>query len=165
MDTTKENLNGSKKRLSNTEYRWAVAIVYGGCLSIGTRILYEINGSASDSTFDPKNSYYMWLILLISALLSNLLFDPRGRDCYKSFQVRYPRFLKAIFKARFFGAFHDAVLGARLRDFYMVLLMMPFVAAIHEISAYCGHPSNFLVECLVIFGFQCFLKFCAKLGW
>ncbi|WQY34512.1 hypothetical protein KVJ80_03360 [Helicobacter pylori] len=154
-----------KERLSNTEYRWAVALVYGGCLSIGTSILFEMNGSASDSTFDPKNSYYMWLILLISALLSNLLFDPRGRDCYKFFQVRYPRFLKAIFKARFFGAFYDAVLGARLRDFYMVLLTMPFVAAIHEISAYCGHPSNFLVECLVFLGFQCFLKFCAKLGW
>ncbi|WP_154549924.1 hypothetical protein [Helicobacter pylori] len=154
-----------KKRLSNTEYRWAVALVYGGCLSIGTSILFEMNGSASDSTFDPKNSYYMWLILLIAALLSNLLFDPRDRDRYKSFQVRYPRFLKAIFKARFFGAFYDAVLGARLRDFYMVLSIMPFVAAIHEISAYFGHPSNFLVECLVFLGFQCFLKFCAKLGW
>ncbi|WP_441712965.1 hypothetical protein [Helicobacter pylori] len=154
-----------KERLSNTEYRWAVALVYGGCLSIGTSILFEMNGSASDSTFDPKNSYYMWLILLISALLSNLLFDPRDRDCYKSFQVRYPRFLKAIFKARFFGAFYDAVLGARLRDFYMVLLMIPFAIAMHEISAYCGHPSNFLVECLVFLGFQCFLKFCAKLGW
>ncbi len=165
MDTTKENLNGSKKRLSNTEYQWAVALVYGGCLSIGTRILYEINGSASDSTFDPKNSYYMWLILLIATLLSNLLFDPRGRDCYKSFQVRYPRFLKAIFKARFFGAFYNAVLGARLRDFYMVLLIIPFVVAMHEISAYFGHPSNFIVECLVIFGFQCFLKLCTKLGW
>ncbi|GAA7982597.1 hypothetical protein HpBT295_14920 [Helicobacter pylori] len=168
MDTTKENLNGSKKRLSNTEYRWAVALVYGGCLSIGTSILFEMNGSASDSTFDPKNSYYMWLVLLISSLLSNLLFDPRGRggrDCYKSFQVRYPRFLKAIFKARFFGVFYDAVLGARLSDFYMVLLMIPFAIAIHEISAYCGHPSNFLVECLVILGFQCFLKLCAKLGW
>ncbi len=157
-----------KERLSNTEYRWAVALVYGGCLSIGTSILFEMNGSASDSTFDPKNSYYMWLILLISSLLSNLLFDPRGRggrDCYKSFQVRYPRFLKAIFKARFFGAFYDAVLGARLSDFYMVLLMIPFAMAIHEISAYCGHPSNFLVECLVILGFQCFLKLCTKLGW
>ncbi|WQW45941.1 hypothetical protein KVM81_03260 [Helicobacter pylori] len=165
MDTTKENLNGSKKRLSISEYRWAVALVYGGCLSMGTSILYEINGSASDPTFDPKNSYYMWLILLIATLLSNLLFDPRGRDCYKSFQVRYPRFLKAIFKARFFGAFYDAVLGARLRDFYMVLLMIPFVVAMHEISAYCGHPSNFLIECLVILGFQCFFKLCAKLGW
>ncbi len=154
-----------KKRLSNTEYRWAVALVYGGCLSIGTSILFEMNGSASDSTFDPKNSYYMWLILLISALLSNLLFDPRGRDCYKSFQVRYPRFLKSIFKARFFGAFYDTVLGARLRDFYMVLSMIPFAIAMHEISAYCGHPSNFLVECLVILGFQCFLKLCTKLGW
>ncbi|WP_441733647.1 hypothetical protein [Helicobacter pylori] len=165
MDTTKENLNGSKKRLSGSEYQWAVALVYGGCLSIGTSILFEMNGSASDSTFDPKNSYYMWLILLISALLSNLLFDPRGRDCYKSFQVRYPRFLKAIFKARFFGTFHDAVLGARLRDFYVVLLMIPFAIAIHEVSAYFGHPSNFLVECLVILGLQCFLKLCAKLGW
>ncbi|GAA9143343.1 hypothetical protein Taitung76_10870 [Helicobacter pylori] len=154
-----------KKRLSISEYRWAVALVYGGCLSIGTSILFEMNGSASDSTFDPKNSYYMWLILLIATLLSNLLFDPRGRDCYKSFQVRYPRFLKAIFKARFFGAFYDAVLGARLRDFYMVLSIMPFVAAIHEISAYCGHPSNFFVECLVFLGLQCFLKLCTKLGW
>ncbi|QQW96468.1 hypothetical protein HG558_03140 [Helicobacter pylori] len=165
MDTTKENLNGSKERLSISEYRRAVALVYGGCLSMITSILYEINGSASDSTFDPKNSYYMWLTLLIATLLSNLLFDPRGRDCYKSFQVRYPRFLKAIFKARFFGAFYDAVLGARLRDFYIVLSIMPFAVAMHEISAYCGHPSNFLVECLVILGFQCFLKLCAKLGW
>ncbi|AEN18745.1 hypothetical protein [Helicobacter pylori] len=169
MDTTKENLNGSKKRLSISEYRWAVALVYGGCLSMGTGILYEINGSASDSTFDPKNSYYMWLILLIAALLSNLLFDPRGRDCYKSFQVRYPRFLKAIFKARFFGAFYDAVLGARLRDFYLMLLVMPFVIAMHEISAYCGHPSNLLIESLVMLGFLvCFglcVKLCAKWGW
>ncbi|GAA7391078.1 hypothetical protein KVL03_03105 [Helicobacter pylori] len=154
-----------KERLSISEYQWAVGLVYGGCLSIGTSILFEMNGSASDSTFDPKNSYYMWLILLISSLLSNLLFDPRGRDCYKSFQVRYPRFLKAIFKARFFGAFYDAVLGARLRDFYIVLLMMPFAIAMHEISAYFGHPSNFLVECLVFLGFQCFLKLCTKLGW
>ncbi|GAA7407962.1 hypothetical protein MM0349_13370 [Helicobacter pylori] len=158
-----------KERLSISEYRWAVAIVYGGCLSIGTSILFEMNGSASDSTFDPKNSYYMWLILLISSLLSNLLFDPRGRDCYKSFQVRYPRFLKAIFKARFFGAFYDAVLGSRLRDFYMVLLMMPFAIAMHEISAYFGHPSNFLVECLVMLGFVCVfglcVRLCAKLGW
>ncbi|ADI34763.1 Hypothetical protein HPV225_0686 [Helicobacter pylori v225d] len=154
-----------KERLSISEYRWAVGLVYGGCFSITTTILYEINGSASDSTFDPKNSYCVWLALLIAALLSNLLFDPRGRDCYKSFQVRYPRFLKAIFKARFFGAFYDAVLGARLRDFYMALSIMPFVVAMHEISAYCGHPSNFLIEALVIFGFQCFLKLCAKLGW
>ncbi|GAA7264014.1 hypothetical protein ID0507_05700 [Helicobacter pylori] len=122
MDTTKENLNGSKKRLSNTEYQWAVALVYGGFLSTTTRTLYEINGSANDPIFDPKNSYYMWLMALIAALLSNLLFDPRGRDCYKSFQVRYPRFLKAIFKARFFGAFYNAVLGARLRDFYADIL-------------------------------------------
>ncbi len=154
-----------KERLSISEYQRAVGLVYGGCLSIGTSILFEMNGSASDSTFDPKNSYYMWLILLIATLLSNLLFDPRGRDCYKSFQVRYPRFLKAIFKARFFGAFYDAVLGARLRDFYMVLLIMPFAIAMHEISAYFGHPSNFLVECLVFLGLQCFLKLCAKLGW
>ncbi|GAA9123516.1 hypothetical protein Taitung52_10940 [Helicobacter pylori] len=132
---------------------------------MGTRILYEINGSASDSTFDPKNSYYMWLILLIATLLSNLLFDPRDRDCYKSFQVRYPRFLKAIFKARFFGAFYNAVLGARLRNFYMVLLIIPFVVAMHEISAYFGHPSNFLVECLVFLGLQYLLKLYAKLGW
>ncbi|WP_390552599.1 hypothetical protein, partial [Helicobacter pylori] len=102
-------------------------------------------------------------------LLSNLLFDPRGRDCYKSFQVRYPRFLKAIFKARFFGAFYNAVLGSRLRDFYMALLTMPFIAAIHEISAYCGHPSNFLVEGLVILGLVCVfglcVRLCTKLGW
>ncbi|GAA8035836.1 hypothetical protein HpCS8_11250 [Helicobacter pylori] len=169
MDTTKENLNGSKKRLSNTKYRWAVALVYGGFLSTTTRTLYEINGSASDPIFDPKNSYYMWLMALIAALLSNLLFDPRGRDCYKSFQVIYPRFLKAIFKARFFGAFYDAVLGARLRDFYMALLIMPFVAAIHEISAYCGHPSNLLIEGLVILSFVCVfglcVRLCVKLGW
>ncbi|GAA7530062.1 hypothetical protein JP0014_04890 [Helicobacter pylori] len=154
-----------KERLSISEYQRAVGLVYGGCLSIGTSILFEMNGSASDSTFDPKNSYYMWLILLIATLLSNLLFDPRGRDCYKSFQVRYPRFLKAIFKARFFGAFYDAVLGARLRDFYMVLLIMPFAIAMHEISAYFGHPSNFFVECLVFLGLQYLLKLCAKLGW
>ncbi|GAA8932858.1 hypothetical protein SLK237_07030 [Helicobacter pylori] len=102
-------------------------------------------------------------------MLSNLLFDPRGRDCYKSFQVRYPRFLKAIFKARFFGAFHDAVLGARLRDFYVALLTMPFIAAIHEISAYCGHPSNLLIEGLVMLGLVCVfgicVRLCAKLGW
>ncbi len=107
----------------------------------------------------------MWLVGLIAALLSNLLFDPRGRDCYKSLQVGYPKFFKAIFKARFFGAFYNAVLGSRLRDFYMMLLTMPFIAAIHEVSAYCGHPSNFLVEGLVIVGFQGFLKLCAKWGW
>ncbi|WQS01291.1 hypothetical protein KVE62_03305 [Helicobacter pylori] len=154
-----------KDRLSISEYQRAVALVYGVCLSMITRILFETNGSASAPTFDPKNSYYMWLTLLIAALLSNLLFDPRGRDRYKSFQVGYPRFLKAIFKARFFGAFYDAVLGARLRDFYMVLLMMPFVVAMHEFSAYCGYPSNLLVECLVLLGLQYFLKLCAKLGW
>ncbi|MBM0607674.1 hypothetical protein JQ285_07290 [Helicobacter pylori] len=47
----------------------------------------------------------------------------------------------------------------------MALLTMPFIAAIHEISAYCGHPSNLLIEGLVILGFQGFLKLCAKLGW
>ncbi|WRA73166.1 hypothetical protein FE347_04120 [Helicobacter pylori] len=164
MDTTKENLNGSKKRLSDWEYQWAVAIVYAGCIST---IPYSLG--AVDPLFSPKDSYYAWLTLLIAALLSNLLFDPRGRDRYKSFQVRYPRFLKAIFKARFFGAFHDAVLGARLRDFYVALLTMPFIAAIHEISAYCGHPSNLLIEGLVMFGFLvCFgicVRLCAKLGW
>ncbi|WP_459103248.1 hypothetical protein [Helicobacter pylori] len=164
MDTTKENLNGSKKRLSDWEYRWAVAIVYAGCIST-----IPHNLGAVDPLFSPKDSYYAWLTLLIAALLSNLLFDPRGRDCYKSFQVRYPRFLKAIFKARFFGAFYNAVLGARLRDFYMALLTMPFIAAIHEISAYCGHPSNLLVEGLVMLGFVCVfglcVRLCAKLGW
>ncbi|WP_367696813.1 hypothetical protein [Helicobacter pylori] len=158
-----------KNRLSDWEYQWAVALVYTICISINARIFYDIDGSASDSIFDPKNSYYMWLVGLIAALLSNLLFDPRGRDCYKSFPVRYPRFLKAIFKARFFGAFYNAVLGARLRDFYMALLTMPFVVAIHEVSAYCGHPSNFLVEGLVILAFLCVFGICSRLctkwGW
>ncbi|UOR83907.1 hypothetical protein [Helicobacter pylori] len=153
-----------KERLSISEYRWAVAIVYAGCIST-----FRCSQGAVDPLFSPKDSYYAWLTLLIAALLSNLLFDPRGRDCYKSFQVRYPRFLKAIFKARFFGAFHDAVLGSRLRDFYVALLTMPFVAAIHEVSAYCGHPSNFLVEGLVILSFVCVfglcVRLCAKLGW
>ncbi len=162
MNTTKENLNGSKERLSISEYRWAVVIVYAGCIS-------TFRCSQGTILFDPKNSYYMWLMALIAALLSNLLFDPRGRDCYKSFQVRYPRFLKAIFKARFFGAFYNAVLGARLRDFYMALLTMPFVAAIHEISAYCGHPSNFFVEGLILLSFVCVfglcVRLCVKLGW
>ncbi|MGL2798776.1 hypothetical protein ACQJ8R_04085 [Helicobacter pylori] len=153
-----------KERLSISEYRWAVALVYAGCIST---IPYSLG--ASDPLFSPKDSYYAWLTILIVALLSNLLFDPRGRDCYKSFQVRYPRFLKAIFKARFFGAFYNAVLGSRLRDFYVMLLTMPFIAAIHEISAYCGHPSNLLIEGLVMLGFLvCFglcVRLCAKLGW
>ncbi len=153
-----------KERLSISEYRWAVAIVYAGCIST-----FRCSQGAVDPLFSPKDSYYAWLTLLIAALLSNLLFDPRGRDCYKSFQVRYPRFLKAIFKARFFGAFHDAVLGARLRDFYVALLTMPFVAAIHEISAYCGHPSNLLVEGLILLSFVCVfglcVRLCVKLGW
>ncbi|GAA9112621.1 hypothetical protein BTM330_12290 [Helicobacter pylori] len=153
-----------KERLSISEYRWAVAIVYAGCIST-----FRCSQGAVDPLFSPKDSYYAWLTLLIAALLSNLLFDPRGRDCYKSFQVRYPRFLKAIFKARFFGAFYNAVLGSRLRDFYVMLLTMPFIAAIHEVSAYCGHPSNFLVEGLVMLSFVCVfglcVKLCAKLGW
>ncbi|MBM0624699.1 hypothetical protein [Helicobacter pylori] len=153
-----------KNRLSDWEYQWAVAIVYAGCISTIPHSL-----GAVDPLFSPKDSYCAWLTLLIAALLSNLLFDPRGRDCYKSLQVEYPKFLKAIFKARFFGAFHDAVLGARLRDFYMVLLTMPFIAAIHEISAYCGHPSNLLVEGLVMLAFLCVfglcVRLCAKLGW
>ncbi|RVY90529.1 hypothetical protein EC503_04320 [Helicobacter pylori] len=157
-----------KERLSDLEYRWAVALVYGGCISITTRIFYDINGSASDPIFDPKYSYYVWLAGLIAALLSNLLFNPKGRSAgyliAETWQW-FPKFFKSIFKARFFGAFYDAVLGARLRDFYMVLSIMPFIIAMHEISAYCGHPSNFLVEGLVILGFQGFLKLCAKLGW
>ncbi|WQY37398.1 hypothetical protein KVL01_03460 [Helicobacter pylori] len=168
MDTTKENLNGSKDRLSGSEYSRAMGLVYAICISIATRIFYEINGSASDPIFNPKYSYYVWLVALIAALLSNLLFNPKGKSVgYLMIETwqGFPKFFKAIFKARFFGAFYDAVLGARLRDFYMVLLTMPFVAAIHEISAYCGHPSNFLVEGLVIVGFQGFLKFCAKWGW
>ncbi|MGN8399210.1 hypothetical protein ACR9MU_04155 [Helicobacter pylori] len=158
-----------KNRLSDWEYQWAVALVYTICISINARIFYDMDGSASDSIFDPKNSYYMWLVGLIAALLSNLLFDPRGRDCYKSLQVGYPKFLKAIFKAKFFSAFYNAVLGSRLRDFYVMLLTMPFIAAIHEISAYCGHPSNFLIEGLVMLGFVCVFgicsRLCAKLGW
>ncbi|WP_231224567.1 hypothetical protein [Helicobacter pylori] len=157
-----------KERLSISEYHWAVSLVYGGCLSITTRIFYHINGSASEPILNPKNSYYLWLMALIAALLSNLLFSPKGRSAgylIPETWQGFPKFFKVIFKARFFGAFYDAVLGARLRDFYMALLTMPFVVAIHEISAYFGHPSNFFVECLVILGFQCFLKLCAKLGW
>ncbi|PUD27818.1 hypothetical protein C2R94_03455 [Helicobacter pylori] len=168
MDTTKENLNGSKERLSDLEYRWAMALVYGGCISITTRIFYDINGSASDPLFDPKYSYYVWLVGLIAALLSNLLFNPKGRSAgYLVIETwqGFPKFFKAIFKARFFGAFYNAVLGSRLRDFYVMLLTIPFGIAMHEISAYCGHPSNFLVEGLVILGFQGFLKLCAKWGW
>ncbi|WQU88800.1 hypothetical protein KVE75_03370 [Helicobacter pylori] len=157
-----------KERLSGTEYQWAVALVYGGCISITTRIFYDINGSASDPLFDPKYSYYVWLVGLIAALLSNLLFNPKGRSVgyfiIETWQG-FPKFFKAIFKARFFGAFYDAVLGARLRDFYVMLLTIPFIIAMHEISAYCGHPSNLLVEGLVIVGFQGFLKLCAKWGW
>ncbi|WP_187862176.1 hypothetical protein [Helicobacter pylori] len=157
-----------KNRLSDWEYQWAMALVYGGCISITTRIFYDINGSASDPLFDPKYSYYVWLVGLIAALLSNLLFNPKGRSVgyfiIETWQG-FPKFFKAIFKARFFGAFYDAVLGARLRDFYMVLLTIPFGIAMHEISAYCGHPSNLLVEGLVILGFQGFLKLCAKWGW
>ncbi|RKU96844.1 hypothetical protein DDP38_03550 [Helicobacter pylori] len=168
MDTAKENLNGSKERLSDWEYRWAMALVYGGCISITTRIFYDINGSASDPLFDPKYSYYVWLVGLIAALLSNLLFNPKGRSVgyfiIETWQ-EFPKFFKAIFKARFFGAFYDAVLGSRLRDFYVMLLTIPFIIAMHEISAYCGHPSNLLVEGLVILGFQGFLKLCAKWGW
>ncbi|MCH4601667.1 hypothetical protein [Helicobacter pylori] len=157
-----------KERLSISEYRWAVALVYGGCISITTRIFYDINGSASDPLFDPKYSYYVWLVGLIAALLSNLLFNPKGRSVgYLIIETwqGFPKFFKAIFKARFFGAFYNAVLGARLRDFYVVLLTIPFIIAMHEISAYCGHPSNLLVEGLVILGFQGFLKLCAKWGW
>ncbi len=157
-----------KERLSDLEYRWAMALVYGGCISITTRIFYDINGSASDPLFDPKYSYYVWLVGLIAALLSNLLFNPKGRSVgyfiIETWQG-FPKFFKAIFKARFFGAFYDAVLGSRLRDFYVMLLTIPFGIAMHEISAYCGHPSNFLVEGLVILGFQGFLKLCTKWGW
>ncbi|GAA9533850.1 hypothetical protein HpHA38_15450 [Helicobacter pylori] len=168
MNTTKENLNGSKERLSGSEYSRAMGLVYAICISIATRIFYEINGSASDPIFNPKYSYYVWLVALIAALLSNLLFNPKGRSTgYLMIETwqGFPKFFKAIFKARFFGVFYDAVLGARLRDFYVMLLIMPFVVAMHEISAYCGHPSNFLVEGLVILGFQGFLKLCAKWGW
>ncbi|WRA18055.1 hypothetical protein KVK73_03240 [Helicobacter pylori] len=152
-----------KKRLSDWEYQWAVAIVYAGCISTIPHSL-----GAVDPLFSPKDSYYAWLTILIAALLSNLLFNPKGRSVgYLMIETwqGYPKFLKAIFKARFFGAFYNAVLGSRLRDFYVMLLTMPFIAAMHEISAYCGHPSNLLVEGLVILGFQGFLKLCAKWGW
>ncbi|GAA7770387.1 hypothetical protein JP0171_10610 [Helicobacter pylori] len=168
MDTTKENLNGSKERLSGSEYSRAMGLVYAICISIATRIFHEINGSASDPIFNPKYSYYVWLVALIAALLSNLLFNPKGKSVgYLMIETwqGFPKFFKAIFKARFFGTFYDAVLGARLRDFYVMLLTIPFIIAMHEISAYCGHPSNLLVEGLVILGFQGFLKLCAKWGW
>ncbi len=168
MDTTKENLNGSKDRLSGSEYSRAMGLVYAICISIVTRIFYEINGSASDPIFNPKYSYYVWLVALIAALLSNLLFNPKGKSVgYLMIETwqGFPKFFKAIFKARFFGTFYDAVLGARLRDFYLMLSIIPFAIAMHEVSAYCGHPSNFFVECLVILGFQGFLKLCTKLGW
>ncbi len=157
-----------KDRLSGSEYSRAIGLVYAICISITTRIFYDINGSASDPLFDPKYSYYVWLVGLIAALLSNLLFNPKGRSVgYLMIETwqGFPKFFKAIFKARFFGAFYDAVLGARLRDFYVMLLTIPFIIAMHEISAYCGHPSNLLVEGLVILGFQGFLKLCAKWGW
>ncbi|GAA8319659.1 hypothetical protein HpKG90_15490 [Helicobacter pylori] len=167
MDTTKENLNGSKKRLNHTEYSVATVLVIIICYSIVFRTaLYR--SDVGDPIFDPKDSYYVWLAGLIAALLSNLLFNPKGRSVgYLMIETwqGFPKFFKAIFKARFFGVFYDAVLGARLRDFYVMLLIMPFVVAMHEISAYCGHPSNFFVEGLVILGFQGFLKLCAKLGW
>ncbi|MUT41692.1 hypothetical protein [Helicobacter pylori] len=167
MDTTKENLNGSKDRLNHNEYSVAVVLVIIICYSIVFRTaLYR--SDVGDPIFNPKDSYYVWLTTLIAALLSNLLFNPKGRSAgyfiIETWQG-FPKFLKAIFKARFFGAFYDAVLGSRLRDLYLLLLIMPFVAAMHEISVYCGHPSNFFVECLVILGFQYFLKLCAKWGW
>ncbi|RVZ97131.1 hypothetical protein [Helicobacter pylori] len=167
MDTTKESLNDSKERLNHTEYSVATVLVIIICYSIVFRTaLYR--SDIGDPIFNPKDSYYVWLACLIAALLSNLLFNPKGRSVgyfiIETWQG-FPKFFKAIFKARFFGAFYDAVLGTRLRDFYMVLSIMPFIAAIHEVSAYCGHPSNFLVEGLVIVGFQGFLKLCAKWGW
>ncbi len=167
MDTTKENLNGSKERLNHTEYSVATVLVIIICYSIVFRTaLYR--SDVADPIFNPKDSYYVWLTTLIAALLSNLLFNPKGRSAgylmIRTWQG-FPKFFKAIFKARFFGTFCDAVLGARLRDFYMVLSIMPFIIAMHEISAYCGYPSNFFVECLVILGFQGFLKLCTKWGW
>ncbi len=59
MDTTKENLNGSKERLSDLEYRWAMALVYGGCISITTRIFYDINGSELAIRFLTLNTAIM----------------------------------------------------------------------------------------------------------
>ncbi len=150
-----------KKRLSDWEYQWAVAIVYAGCISA-----LRYSQGASDPLFNPKDSYYVWLTTLIAALLSNLLFNPKGRSVgYLMIETwqGFPKFLKAIFKARFFGAFYDAVLGSRLRDFYVMLLTMPFIAAIHEISAYCGHPSNLLIEGLVMLGFLVCFGICCRL--
>ncbi|UOS32116.1 hypothetical protein MPG02_03775 [Helicobacter pylori] len=167
MDTTKENLNDSKERLNYTEYSVATVLVIIICYSIVFRTaLYR--SDIGDPIFNPKYSYYVWLVALIAALLSNLLFNPKGKSVgYLMIETwqGFPKFFKAIFKARFFGAFYDAALGSRLKDFYLMLLIMPFVVAMHEISAYCGHPSNFLVEGLVILGFQGFLKLCTKLGW
>ncbi|WP_120874306.1 hypothetical protein [Helicobacter pylori] len=167
MDTTKENLNGSKDRLNYTEYSVATVLVIIICYSIVFRTaLYR--SDVADPIFNPKDSYYVWLTILIAALLSNLLFNPKGRSVgYLMIETwqGFPKFFKAIFKARFFGTFYDAVLGARLRDFYLMLLTIPFIIAMHEISVYCGHPSNFLVEGLVILGFQGFLKLCTKWGW
>ncbi len=167
MDTTKENLNDSKERLNHTEYSVATVLVIIICYSIVFRTaLYR--SDVADPIFNPKDSYYVWLTTLIAALLSNLLFNPKGRSAgYLMIETwqGFPKFFKAIFKARFFGAFYNAVLGSRLRDFYLMLSIMPFVVAMHEISAYCGHPSNFFVEGLVIVGFQGFLKFCTKWGW
>ncbi|WRG46294.1 hypothetical protein E5E39_06105 [Helicobacter pylori] len=55
------------------------------------------------------------------------------------------------------------------KNILVMLLTMPFIIAMHEISAYCGHPSNFLVEGLVILGLVCVFgicsRLCAKWGW
>ncbi|EMG95370.1 hypothetical protein HMPREF1401_00943, partial [Helicobacter pylori GAM120Ai] len=96
-----------KERLSGSEYSRAMGLVYAICISITARIFYDINGSAGDPLFDPKYSYYVWLVGPIAALLSNLLFNPKGRSVgyfiIETWQG-FPKFFKAIFKARFFGA-------------------------------------------------------------
>ncbi|EMH29935.1 hypothetical protein HMPREF1423_00817, partial [Helicobacter pylori GAM270ASi] len=95
-----------KDRLNGSEYSRAIGLVYAICISITARIFYDINGSAGDPIFNPKNSYYVWLVGLIAALLSNLLFNPKGRSVgyfiIETWQG-FPKFFKAIFKARFFG--------------------------------------------------------------
>ncbi len=78
MDTTKENLNGSKDRLNHNEYSVAVVLVIIICYSIVFRTaLYR--SDVGDPIFNPKDSYYVWLTTLIAALLSNL-FSTRKAD-------------------------------------------------------------------------------------
>ncbi|AFI05134.1 hypothetical protein [Helicobacter cetorum] len=155
----------TKERLSNSEYTRAIGLACGLCMSITGGLLSR---NHINPLFDPKGSLYIWPAALVAVLLANLLFNPQGRSwgylTIKSWQEQ-PRFIKAIFKAKFFGAFYDVLSNSRLRDFYFMLLMMLFIIAMHEISAYFGYPSNALVEALTILGFQGILKLCVKWGW